>query len=196
MPPRRTKRAAAPVVEPDEEFEEVTDDTEDELDDLEELEDAPEDDDDEEEEPAPKRGRKAAAKTAPAKKAAAKATPEKSGFDSNWLADHVNENVDGANLTSRDVRMLLRKLAKNGDLQREVGTDRARYDFPKGANDPVVKKVLAAVKRGELKAEKKAAVDALKEKTAAKKTPAKTAKAPAKAAATPARRKRRATQEA
>jgi hypothetical protein len=177
------------VLEDDEVFEDA-----DELDDADLPDDDLDLDEDEAEQPAPAtRARKAAAK--PAKKAAAKAAPkaEGSGFDSNWLATHVNESVDGSTLTARDVRMLLRKMAKNGELAREVGTDRSRYDFPKGANDPTVKKVVLAVKRGELAAEKKAGLDSAKAAGAAKKaaaTPAKKAPAKVTAEATPARRRR------
>lgn len=183
MPPRRRTAATKPapepeVVEDEDMFEEVDED--------EEADDLDLEDDVEEEPPAkPARGRKPAAKAAavPAKKTA-------SGFDSNWLATHVNETLDGQNLTSRDVRMLLRKLAQSGDLAREVGTDRNRYEFPKGANDPIVKKVVAQVKAGALKAAKAEGLAGAKAAGERKKAAAKTA--PAKAAATTTTRRRRA----
>lgn len=189
MPARRrtatTKPAVAPeVVEDDDLFEEPEDEETDDL----ELDD----EEDDEPEPAPKtRARKTTTKAAA--KTAAPAAAKGSGFDSNWLAGHINETLDGQNLTSRDVRMLLRKLAANGDLAREVGTDRNRYEFPKGANDPIVKKVIAQVKSGALKAAKAEGLATAKAAGAAKKTAAKAA--PAKAATTTTRRRRTAPAE-
>lgn len=178
------RRASAPVepVEELDELEELSDDDTTEGDDLEELEDAPE--------PTPAkrtRGAKAApAKAAPAK--AAKAAPatrtapaETSGFDSNWLAGYITEET-GIEYDSRGIRMLLRKAAKEGILAREIGTDRQRYDFPKGANDPTVKAILRMVKSGEAAAVKREGLDAAKASAAAKKA------APAPAKAAPAKR--------
>lgn len=175
MPPRRTRKGAAkPAVEviEDDTFEDVEDDDlEDADDDLEEL------DDEDEPERAPK-AKKGAKKATPTKaKAGEAATSPKrspsSGFDANWLATHVNETLEpDTELTSRDIRMVLRRLAKDGVLEREVGTDRTRYDFPKGANDPIVKAVVKHIKSGALKAEKKANLDAVKAKGAARKAKA------------------------
>lgn len=171
------RRATAPVIE-DDAFEEV--------DEIEELAD-PEDDGLEElvEEEAPKPTKRTrAAKTAPAKAAPAKATKAtrapaapraestpSSEFDSNWLAQYVSEET-GIEYDGRAVRMLLRKLAKDNQLAREIGVDRGRYDFPKGVNDPTVKLVIKMVKSGEAKTVRNAGLDAVKAtKATAKATP-------------------------
>lgn len=141
-------KAAAPPPEP-------------EIDELDEL------DDDEveevEEEPAPKRG----GKKAPAKKSSTKPAAESKKtkvdapvYGTQWLADHVNAQL-GTEYKTYDLRVLLRKMAKNGDLEREVGEDRSRYDFS-GENDPIVKAVLKKLKSGELDKEKKEKLAALK----------------------------------
>lgn len=165
------RRKAAAAVEP--EVEEIE-----ELDELEELEDP-----EEEVEEAPKsKGKKAApAKaTPPAKKAAPAA--EKSEYDSAWLAEYVTEET-GQEYDARGIRMLLRKLAKDGLLEREVGTDRSRYVFPKGPNDPTVKQVVKLVKSGADKAIKNESLNDIKAKKAAERE---TAEAPAKKTTTKA----------
>lgn len=163
MATRRRSAAAAPVA--------VTEDADafTELEDAEELEEL-------EEASAPKaRSRKAtAAKTINEKGNAVTAAPApKSEFNSSWLASHVSE-ATGDEYTGRDVRMILRKLADNGTLAREVGEDRSRYEFPKGANDPTVKAVIAHIKSGaSVSRRAPAAEDApapAKKTTAAKKT--------------------------
>lgn len=149
-----TKAKAAPVEEPDEdEFEEVGDDE-----DLEELEEV-----DENEEPAPK-----VKKTT---KATASSAPK---FGSAELAAYITEQT-GENYDGRGIRMLLRKLAKDGKLDRQVGETRDRYSFS-GPNDPIVKAVLAMVKSGEAKAMKQAGLDAVKKKAEEKRAAAKAAK--------------------
>lgn len=172
MPPRRrtTKPAVVetPVVE-DDAFEDVDD-----LDELDEVTDEVSDDVEDEPTPAPKTSRNAKV-TKAAPKAAASAAP-KSEFDSNWLAEHVNE-MCGTSYDSRAIRMLLRKLAKDGFLEREVGTDRSRYSFPKGANDPTVKAVVKAVKTGAVEAEKAEKIAAAQATKAAKAAPKPAAKA-------------------
>lgn len=202
---RRGTKATAPVVEvveEDDAIEDLDEDVEElELDEPEELE----------EEPAPKRRAK---KTAPAAKAApAKAAPAKRAakpapadedededagpvYDTNWLAEYINETA-GTDYDSRALRMLLRKLAHDGTIAREVGTDRSRYTFPRGAADPIVKAVLKSVRSGGVEVEKAASVAKAKETAAVKKAPAKAAAkaTPAKKAAAPARRRRSAPAE-
>jgi antitoxin component of RelBE/YafQ-DinJ toxin-antitoxin module len=193
MPGRR--RAAAPVVEEVDELEEI-DELEEPADDdaLEELEEEPD--------PAPAAKRTRGAKKAPAPLKKPPPTDPSEQFDSTWLAEHVTEET-GVQYDSRAIRMLLRKLAKNGALAREVGEDRSRYIFPKGANDPTVRAVIKMVKSGEAAAVKREGLDkvqANRAAPAAKKTaPAATKKtaAPAKKAASAApatRRRRTATQ--
>lgn len=128
---------------------------------VEDLEDEPE----EKPRKRPTKGSKAAKKPA-AKKSNAPA------FGTNELLAHVNE-VTGKEMDGRALRIVLRKLAAEGAVQRTVGDDRGRYSFS-GKNDPQVKAVVAAIKAGAT--EKKPAAP---KKTAAKKPVAK-AKAPAK----------------
>lgn len=181
-----TKPAAVEEVEELEDVEELGEDE-----DVEELElDEPEE---LEEEPAPRRRRgakaapakaaaKPAAKKAPARRAAKPVEDDEDEdtgptYDSNWLAEYVNETC-GTDYDSRALRMLLRKLAHAGTIQREVGTDRSRYTFPKGANDPIVRAVVRAVKSGAVEEAKsdgiaKAQASKATKKTAAKAAPAK-----------------------
>jgi hypothetical protein len=173
---RRGSKAAAPVAEPetaDDEFEdmedgedEATDEVEGDEDDLEEL------DEDDAADEAPKPKAKASKSTTP--KAPAKPAIE---FGSPWLAAYITENTDET-YDSRGIRMLLRKLAKDGKLEREVGVTRERYQFS-GPNDPTVKAVLAMVKSGAAKELKQAGLQAVKDKAAQKKAAAKAAPAPA-----------------
>lgn len=158
-----TRAKAKQVEEPEEdEFEDVEETDED----LDELEEVDEEVDDEEEAPAPK-GRTKSAK--------APAAPRKDTiqFGSPWLAAYITEQT-GETFDSRSTRMLLRKLAKDGKLEREVGVTRERYQFT-GPNDPTVKAVLAMVQSGEAKAMKQAGLDAVKAKAAEKKAAAKKA---------------------
>ncbi len=78
----------------------------------------------------------------------------------------------GKEFSTRDLRTLIRKMARedNPRVDREViPGNRARYDWPKGAKDPEVKRILTAVKGGEVEAGKKEALDALKARKAEKK---------------------------
>lgn len=127
-----------------------------------------EDEDEEEDEPAPvkKTAKRAAKKAAPAKEADAE-------LGTAWLTEHVNETL-GTSHTAFTLRGLLRKLAKQGKLDREVGADRSRYTFT-GPNDVTVKSVIKAIKNGDLEKDKKEALDKLKEKSAAKRAAKKAA---------------------
>lgn len=188
-------------VEDDEEFEELDDEAGDETedeeeedaeeleegDDLEEIEEVEEDPT-----PAPKtRGKKAAAKSTAAKVAK---PPAASEFNSAWLAEHVSTSV-GKPVDSRGLRVLLRKLAGEGVIKREVGTDRIRYDFPGGARDPIVVEVIKRVKSGALEKAKNDGLEAARAAKAKKAAAAAAAAAPAKkttksapAKSTPARK--------
>lgn len=137
-----------------------------------------EDDEDEDDEPVAPVKKRAPAKAAVAAKA--KPAAEAPQFGTAWLAEHI-EAKTGKAYSPYDIRALLRKLAKNGTIDREVGVERARYSF-KGAKDPVVVELIGMVNSGEIEAAKKASLDKLKEKAAAK--------APAKKAAAPAKRTR------
>lgn len=98
-------------------------------------------------------------KKAPAKKAAA----ETKGTA--WLVDHVNEQL-GTEHPATAIRVVLRRLAKDGKLDREVGETRTRYEFS-GPNDAIVKAVVKAVKSGAVKADRDEKLTALKAKKAA-----------------------------
>lgn len=179
---RRTTKAAAPAVEVEDEFEEME-----ELEDAEEtdeadIEESDEDDDadlDEleevEEEEAPAKPTRTKATKAKAEKTTTAKAPAIE-FGSPWLAQHINEVVPGQKYDARSVRMLLRKLAKDGKLNREVGVERARYNFS-GPEDATVKAVVAMVKSGEAKELKQAGLQAVKDKAAARKAAAKAAEA-------------------
>lgn len=125
---------------------------------------------------APSKAKAAPAKAAPAPKAAPKA--EAIEYGSAWLVDHVNEQA-GTSYTASALRILLRKLTKDGVLQRD-SDGRQRYNFPKGANDPQVKAIVKAVKGGAAEKAKQERLDGLKEQrkaSAAKKAPARKRKA-------------------
>src|SRR5262245_56079109 len=161
-----TRRAKpAPVPEPEVEEDEFEDLAED--DDLEELEEV-------EEAPAPKPRKKPAAPKADGDKPPAPKRQDKVEFGSSWLAAHVTE-VTGQLFDSRSVRMLLRKLASDGKLDRAVGETRDRYSFT-GPTDPIVKAVVEMVKSGAAKELKQAGLQKVKDQAAAKKAAAKAAK--------------------
>jgi hypothetical protein len=74
--------------------------------------------------------------------------------------------------TTRELRTLLRKMARDGRLDREiVAGNRARWEWS-GPNDPEVKAILKAFKDGELAADKAEKLAALKERKAEKKAAA------------------------
>lgn len=77
----------------------------------------------------------------------------------------------GKDYSTRDMRTLLRKMAREDKprVEREViPGNRARYDWPKGAKDPEVQRVLKAVGAGEIEDGKKEALAKLKESKAKK----------------------------
>lgn len=163
MPPKTksTKAKSEPIEELDDDDLELTDD---------------DDADDEEAAPAPK-----AKKGKPAKAAAPKR--ESTALGAAWLATHVNDQL-GTEYTPAQIRVILRKLAKDDEspVEREVGTDRARYAFT-GENDKSVKAVVRAIKSGALDREKADRIAAARAaKAEADETPAPKAKKAKKAA--------------
>jgi hypothetical protein len=116
--------------------------------------------DDEDEAPAkPAKGKaKSASKTKAAEKPAKTEKAESSGMGAAWLASHINEEL-GSDLTPANVRVILRKMANDGDFERAVGTDRARYSFT-GEKDPIVRAVLKRVRSGEATRDKTEAIEA------------------------------------
>jgi len=128
---------------------------------------------------APARTAKAAPSRAKAAAApAVKAPRESIEYGSAWLVEHVNTEA-GTSYSASALRILLRKLTKDGVLTRD-SEGRQRYNFPKGANDPQVKAIVKAVKAGVGEKAKQERLDALKEQRAASKA----------AKATPVRRSR------
>lgn len=116
---------------------------------------------------------------ATATKSAAPAEPKGAA----WLAEHVNSTC-GTSMDGYGIRILLRRLVKEGTIERGEG----RYSFT-GPRDPQVVAVVKAVKAGEVDKAKSERLEKLKEAKATK-APAKKA-APAKEkAAAPARRSR------
>lgn len=78
----------------------------------------------------------------------------------------------GKEYSTRDMRTLIRKLARdeNPKVAREIKAgNRTRYDWPKGAKDPEVKAIIAAVEGGEIESARKATLDNLKKNKAEKK---------------------------
>lgn len=149
---------------------------------VEEIEDLDEDEVDEDEveeveEEKPKAAAKKAAKGKPAKGKAEKAPAKEVTNGTQWLAAHVNEQLS-TEYKPYDLRVILRKMAKDGSLDRAVGDDRSRYDFS-GPNDPVVRALIKALKSGDLERERKAKLDALKEGRGPAKGKGKKATAPA-----------------
>ena len=72
----------------------------------------------------------------------------------------------GKTVKSRDLRTLLRKMARDGRLDREiVAGNRARWEFD-GPSDPRVEAILEAYENGELEADKQEKLEALKKRKA------------------------------
>lgn len=86
----------------------------------------------------------------------------------NGLIPLIKEKT-GKDYTPREVRTLLRKMARDGGrIDREiVAGNKSRYAWD-GPSDPEVKAIIKAVKGGEIEAGKKAALDKLKADKAAK----------------------------
>lgn len=89
-------------------------------------------------------------------------------FGVNHLIELIQKKT-GKEYKPREVRTLLRKMARDGSgrIEREISPEnRTRYNWT-GPDDPEVKRVLKAVGGGEIEAQKKAALDALKSRKAA-----------------------------
>lgn len=107
--------------------------------------------------------------------APAKAGVQEVTFGVSHLVTLIKEKT-GKDTTTRELRTLLRKMARDGRLNREiVAGNRSRYDWS-GPKDPEVKAVVKAFSDGELEADKQEKLAALKAKkaeaTAAKKAAA------------------------
>jgi hypothetical protein len=127
---------------------------------VEEVEDEDDEDEDDEEDEAPAAKKKAKKKSTPSRKVIE--------FGTAWLVEHIQEQT-GKDYKSYDLRVLLRKMAKNGELEREVGVERGRYEFT-GPNDKLVKLIVKKVKAGDIDKAKKDSLDKLKDSQAKKKS--------------------------
>lgn len=107
---------------------------------------------------------KAPVKAAPAP-APVEEAPE-STFGVSDIAELINVKF-GKTVKTRDLRTLLRKMARDGRLDREiVAGNRDRWVWS-GPEDPEVDTILDAYEAGELEADKKEKLDALKARKAA-----------------------------
>ncbi len=105
---------------------------------------------------------KAAAKPAPVETAT---TEEETVFGVSDVADLIQVR-SGKTVKTRDLRILLRKMARDGRLDREiVAGNRARWEF-EGPEDKRVVAIVDAYKDGELEADKKEKLEALKQRKA------------------------------
>lgn len=104
---------------------------------------------------------KPAAKAEPVAEKAASAKAAKTTWGINELTEHTNTQL-GTSFDSYNLRIVLRKLAKDGLIERGEG----RYSFS-GPNDSTVKVILKAIKAGDAEKAKKERLDGLKAKKAA-----------------------------
>lgn len=126
-----------------------------------ELEDLDEDEDDDEVDEAPAKTRK--------KKAAA----DEVTFGARQLAAYLSKQT-GKPYDARALRVLLRKMAKDGRIARTAEDARSRYSWT-GTDDPEVKKILKAVKGGEIEKGRQEALAKLKADNAVKRAAKKAA---------------------
>lgn len=126
---------------------------------------------------ATKKTAKAPAKAA-AKKATAKAAPAPEATETVFGVSQIAEIIQtrtGKVVKNRDLRTLLRKMANDGRLDREIiPGNRTPWSWS-GADDPEVELIVEAFENGELEADKKAKLDALKERKAAERAAKKAA---------------------
>lgn len=90
------------------------------------------------------------------------------------VADLIKTKT-GKTVKPRDLRTLLRKMARDGRLDREiVAGNRDRWIWS-GADDPEVEKIIDAFEAGELEADKQEKLQALKDRKAEQRAAAKAA---------------------
>lgn len=98
-------------------------------------------------------------------------TPEVEFGASDLAAYLTSKMPEGKKVTPRDLRALIRKMAREEDprVDREViPGNRTRYDWPGGLKNPEVKAIVKAVLGGEMEADKQAKLAELKERKAKK----------------------------
>ncbi|AVR56927.1 hypothetical protein PBI_TRISCUIT_54 [Microbacterium phage Triscuit] len=119
-----------------------------------------------------------AKKTAPAKTAAKKPaakpapapaeTTEESTFGVANIVELIKVRT-GKTTKTRDLRILLRKMARDGRLNREiVAGNRNRWEWT-GPEDPEIELIIEAFENGELEEDKQAKLQALKDRKAKEK---------------------------
>lgn len=134
-----------------------------EVDEIEELE-LEELDEDEEVEEKPKAKKKAKSKKS--KKA------EKTTWGTRELAEYIAEEI-GNEYSTKELRVLLRKMAKEGELDWEVSQGSgSRYEWD-GPDDPEVQAILERVQGGEIEEARAEALEKLKESQAKKRAASK-----------------------
>lgn len=110
-----------------------------------------------------------AAKTKAAVKPAAPVVEEPINEEIAFGVSDIAELIkvdSGKEVKTRDLRTLLRKMARDGRLNREiVAGNRARWEWS-GPEDPEVETIIEAYNNGELDADKKEKLDALKARKA------------------------------
>ena len=117
---------------------------------------------------------KAPAKKTPTKPAApveAEATEEETAFGVSDVVELIAVRT-GKTVKTRDLRILLRKMARDGRLNREIiAGNRNRWVWD-GPEDPEIDAILEAFEAGELEADKKEKLEALKKRKADQKAAA------------------------
>lgn len=102
-----------------------------------------------------------------------KGKSEEVEFGASDLAKYLTSKLpDGKQVTPRDLRALIRKMAREDTprVDREIKQgNRTRYNWPGGLEHPEVKAIVKAVLGGEMEADKQAKLAELKEKKAKKK---------------------------
>ena len=102
--------------------------------------------------------------------APAKSKADEVEFGASDLAKYLSKKT-GKKISPRELRALIRKMAREDKprVDREITPgNRTRYNWPGGLNNPEVKRIIKAVTGGEMEADKKAKLDALKAQKAAK----------------------------
>lgn len=114
-------------------------------------------------------------KTAPAKPVAAAPVEEvETAFGVSDIAALIEVRT-GKTVKTRDLRTLLRKMARDGRLDREIiAGNRERWVWT-GPQDPEVDTIIDAFENGELEADKLEKLNALKERKAAQRAEKKAA---------------------
>lgn len=114
--------------------------------------------------------------TAKSQKAAPKPEPKETAEDAVFGVADIAELIKvetGDTVKTRDLRTLLRKMARDGRLDREiVAGNRERWTWT-GADDPEVEKILEAYREGELQKDKEEKLAALKARKAEQRAAAK-----------------------